>query len=74
MTRRNAASQAEETTMETDVKLDPESASKDAFFTRIAALSEEMISAHGEEFAMGALILGARWIADRQGKPGAKPS
>jgi hypothetical protein len=40
-----------------------EDASKDAFFGRIAELSEEMIRAHGKDFAMGALVLAARWIA-----------
>lgn len=60
--------------METDAALDPESESKDAFFARIAALSEEMIAAHGEDFAMGSLILGARWIADRKNKAAPRPS
>lgn len=40
-----------------------EDASKDAFFARIAEVSEEMIAAHGKEFAMGTLVLAARWIA-----------
>lgn len=41
----------------------PEDASKDAFFARIAEISEEMIAAHGKDFAMGTLVLAARWIA-----------
>lgn len=41
----------------------PEDASKDAFFARIAEISQEMISAHGKDFAMGTLVLAARWIA-----------
>ena len=41
-----------------------EEKSKDAFFERIARLSEEMVAAHGKDFAMGSLVLGARWIAE----------
>jgi hypothetical protein len=41
-----------------------EEQSKDAFFEKIARLSEEMITAHGKDFSMGALVLGARWIAE----------
>ncbi|MDB5524519.1 MAG: hypothetical protein JWM58_2282 [Rhizobium sp.] len=41
-----------------------EEKSKDAFFERIAKLSEEMVAIHGKEFSMGALVLGARWIAE----------
>jgi hypothetical protein len=44
-----------------------EDASKDRFFERVGALAEEMIAAHGEDFAMGVLILAARFIAE--GKP-----
>ena len=40
-----------------------EDASKDAFFARIAEISEQMIATHGKDFAMGTLILAARWIA-----------
>jgi hypothetical protein len=46
-----------------------EQASKDEFFKRLADLSEEMIAAHGEDFTMGALILGARYIAEKKAKP-----
>jgi len=44
-------------------KLTPEEESKDAFFRQIAELSEAMVAAHGKDFAMGALVLAARWIA-----------
>jgi hypothetical protein len=47
--------------------LSEEDRSKDLFFTSIAQLAEAMISAHGKEFTMGALILAARFIAE--GKP-----
>ena len=40
-----------------------EDASKDAFFGRIAEIAEAMIAAHGKDFAMGTLVLAARWIA-----------
>ena len=41
-----------------------EDKSKDAFFEKLAALSQEMINAHGKEFSMGALVLAARFIAE----------
>jgi hypothetical protein len=49
-----------------------EAASKEDFFDRIGALSDEMIAAHGRDFAMGALILGARFIAQGQSVADAK--
>lgn len=51
-------------TVETPAVLTPEEESKDAFFTRLGALSQEMVEAHGRDFAMGALVLAARWIAE----------
>ena len=44
--------------------MNDEDASKDRFFTEIGAIADAMIIAHGKEFAMGALILAARWIAE----------
>ena len=44
-----------------------EDASKDRFFERVGELAQEMIAAHGKDFAMGVLILTARFIAE--GKP-----
>ena len=49
-------------------ELSQEQKGKDAFFERIAHLSQEMVSAYGKDFAMGALVLGARWVAE--GKAG----
>ena len=43
-----------------------EDRSKDKFFAETAALSNAMIAAHGREFAMGALILAARFIAENK--------
>lgn len=51
-----------------------ESKSKDAFFERIAALSREMVAEHGRDFSMGALVLGARWIAEGKADGGGKPN
>ena len=47
--------------------LSDEGASKDAFFIRLAEVAEEMVAKHGKEFAMGVLVLSARFIAE--GKP-----
>ena len=44
-----------------------EDASKDAFFVRVAEVAEDMIAKHGKDFAMGVLVLSARFIAE--GKP-----
>jgi hypothetical protein len=44
--------------------MNDEDASKDRFFTQVGTVADEMIAAHGKEFAMGALILAARWIAE----------
>lgn len=47
--------------------LSEEDRSKDAFFARLAEVAEAMIAKHGKDFAMGALVLSARFIAE--GKP-----
>ena len=39
--------------------------SKDIFFAQLACLSDEMIAAYDKDFAMGALVLAARFIAER---------
>ena len=41
-----------------------EDRSKDDFFVRVAELAEAMIARHGKEFAMGTLVLSARFIAE----------
>lgn len=52
-------------------KLSKEEESKDKFFAQLSAISEEMIDEHGKDFATGALILAAQWIAQgRKGKDG----
>jgi hypothetical protein len=47
--------------------LTEEDRSKDAFFAQLADIAEAMIARHGKDFAMGTLILSARFIAE--GKP-----
>jgi hypothetical protein len=39
-------------------------ASKDRFFSEVGRIAERMIAAHGKDFAMGTLVLAARWIAE----------
>lgn len=43
-----------------------EDASKDKFFQDIGAIADRMIQAHGKDFAMGTLVLAARWIAENK--------
>jgi hypothetical protein len=53
-------------------QLTEEERSKDRFFEKLAGIADEMIAAHGRDFAMGALVLAARWIAEK--KPITKPA
>jgi len=39
-------------------------AAKDRFFAEVGAIADKMIAAHGKDFAMGTLVLAARWIAE----------
>ena len=52
-------------------ELSEDDKSKDAFFVRLAELTDAMISKHGKEFAMGTLVLSARFVAEN--KPLIKP-
>lgn len=45
-------------------ELTDEERSKDAFFVQLARLTEAMIDKHGKEFAVGTLVLSARFIAE----------
>ena len=38
--------------------------SKDEFYVQLGELAEAMIATHGKEFAMGTLLLSARFIAE----------
>jgi hypothetical protein len=49
------------------MELSEDDKSKDDFFIRIAEVAEAMIARHGKEFAMGVLVLSAKFIAE--GKP-----
>lgn len=50
--------------MQSQPRLTPEEESKDVFFRQLADISQAMIAAHGKDFATGALVLAARWVAD----------
>lgn len=50
--------------METPKRLTQEEESKDEYFRKIAELAQAMIRDHGKDFATGALVLAARWVAD----------
>ncbi|MEL6196289.1 MAG: hypothetical protein AAFT19_00445 [Pseudomonadota bacterium] len=50
--------------MEQPTPRSPEDASKDEYFRRIADIAQEMIAEHGKDFATGAFVLAARWIAE----------
>ncbi|MBF9035869.1 hypothetical protein HKCCE2091_16600 [Rhodobacterales bacterium HKCCE2091] len=51
--------------------LSSEEQSKDRYFESLAKIAEEMVDDHGKDFAAGALILAARWVAEnRIGKKG----
>ncbi len=40
--------------------------SKDQFFEQLGSISDAMIAAYGKDFAMGALVLAARFIVERK--------
>jgi hypothetical protein len=44
--------------------MNAEQKSKDYFFAQLGRLADEMVGAHGKEFAMGAMVLAARFIAE----------
>jgi hypothetical protein len=52
--------------------MNQEPTSKDYFFAQLGKLADEMVAAHGKDFAMGAMVLAARFIAE--GAPGAAPA
>jgi hypothetical protein len=45
-------------------ELSEEDKSKDELFVKLADVAEAMIKRHGKDFAMGALLLTARFIAE----------
>ncbi|MEL6773233.1 MAG: hypothetical protein AAFU80_19775 [Pseudomonadota bacterium] len=50
--------------MEQPTPRSAEDESKDEYFRRIADIAQEMIAEHGKDFATGAFVLAARWIAE----------
>jgi len=62
-----AARSIPESAPPTSNQLSEDDQSKDAFFVQVAEVAEAMIARHGKDFAMGTLILSARFIAE--GKP-----
>lgn len=50
-------------------ELTPEEQSKDKFFTQLSVISADMVEEHGKDFAMGALVMAAQWIARDQNGP-----
>ena len=63
---RNMAPSDESGTPPDQPELNEEDRSKDAFFVQVAQIAEAMVARHGEEFAMGTLVLSARFIAERK--------
>jgi hypothetical protein len=47
-------------------QMSEEEESKDRFFERLGQIADEMAAAHGKDFAMGALVLAARWLAENK--------
>ncbi|MGB8397308.1 hypothetical protein [Bradyrhizobium sp.] len=45
-------------------ELSEEDRSKDAFYAQIAEVAEAMIARHGRDFAIGTLVLAAKFVAD----------
>ena len=48
--------------------------SKEQFLERLGAVADEMIDKYGKEFALGALILTARFVAEGKGSGDAAQS
>ena len=63
----NAAQAGQDRAPPRQLELSEEDRSKDAFFVQIAEIAEAMISRHGRDFAIGTLVLSAKFIAE--GKP-----
>ena len=63
----NTASVRERPATPQQPELSEEDRSKDVFFVQVAELAEAMIARHGRDFAVGVLVLSAKFIAE--GKP-----
>ena len=63
----NVAQTGQEQAPPQQLESSEEERSKDAFFVQIAEIAEAMIARHGKDFAIGAFLLSAKFIAE--GKP-----
>jgi hypothetical protein len=63
----NVAQAGQERAPPQQLELSDKERSKDAFFVQIAEIAEAMIARHGRDFAIGAFLLSAKFIAE--GKP-----
>jgi len=63
----NVAQTGQERAPPQQLELNEEESSKDAFFVQIAEIAEAMIARHGKDFAIGAFVLSAKFVAE--GKP-----
>jgi hypothetical protein len=63
----NVAQAGQERAPPQQLELSDEERSKDAFFVQVAEIAEAMIARHGRDFAIGAFLLSAKFIAE--GKP-----
>jgi len=61
------ASEGQQRMPSAQLDMSDEERSKDAFFVHLAELTEAMIAGHGRDFAIGALVLSAKFVAE--GKP-----
>jgi hypothetical protein len=62
-----AAQTGQERASPPQLEMTEEERSKDTFFIQIAGIAEAMIARHGKDFAIGAFLLSAKFIAE--GKP-----
>ena len=63
----NVAQAGQERAPPQQLELSEEERSKDVFFVQIAEIAEAMIARHGRDFAIGAFVLSAKFLAE--GKP-----
>ena len=60
----NVAQTGQERAPPQQLELNEEESSKDAFFVQIAEIAEAMIARHGKDFAIGAFLLSAKFMAE----------
>jgi len=61
------ASEGQQRAPSAQLDMSDEERSKDTFFVHLAELTEAMIAGHGRDFAIGALVLAAKFVSE--GKP-----